>query len=90
MTDLLIAQLTDPFRIGLIIALVWTMRRTARVTGTLVPLAAGVVFVAVIIPTTMQAGNGPVWQAVVVGIVANAVILAVVMGVWTLFRRLRG
>ena len=90
MTDLLIAQLTDPFRIGLIIALVATMLRTAPVTGTLVPLAAGVVFVAVIIPMTMQAGQGPVWQAVAVGLVANAVILAVVMGLWTLILRLRG
>ena len=89
MTDLLLAQLIDPFRIGLIIALVATMLRTAAVTGRLVPLAAGVVFVAVIIPMTMQAGRGPVWQAVAVGIVANAVILAVVMGAWTLLRRLR-
>ena len=89
MTAILLAQLTDPFRIGLIIALVFTMLRTAAVTGTYVPLAAGVVFVAVIIPTTMQAGKGPVWQAVAVGIVANAVILAVVMGAWTLLRRLR-
>ena len=88
MTAILLAQLTDPFRIGLIIALVFTMLRTAAVTGTFVPLAAGV-FVAVIIPTTMQAGKGPVWQAVAVGIVANAVILAVVMGAWTLLRRLR-
>ncbi len=90
MTDILLAQLTDPFRIGLIVALFATMLRTAAVTGTLVPLAAGVVFVAVIIPMTMQAGPGPAWQAVAVGIVANAVILAVVMGLWTLFRRLRG
>ena len=90
MTDLLLAQLIDPFRIGLIIALVATMLRTAAVTGRLVPLAAGVVFVAVIIPMTMQAGRGPVWQAVAVGIVANVIILAVVLGVWTLVRRLRG
>ena len=89
MTDLLLAQLTDPFRIGLIIALVATMLRTAAVTGRLVPLAAGVVFVAVIIPMTLQAGQGSVWQAVAVGIVANAVLLAVVLGAWTLFRRLR-
>ena len=89
MTDLLIAHLTDPFRIGLLIALVATMLRTAAVTGTLVPLAAGVVFVAVIIPMTMQAGQGPLWQAVAVGIVANAVLVAIIMAVWVLIRRLR-
>jgi len=90
MTDMLLAQLTDPFRVGLIVALFVTMLRTSGVTGTLLPLAAGVVFVAVIIPTTMQAGRGPIWQAVAMGIVSNAIILAVIMAAWALFRRLRG
>jgi hypothetical protein len=90
MTDLLIAQLTDPFRIGLLIALFATMLRTQAATGTVVPLAAGVVFVAVIIPVTATAGSAPFWQVVAVGIVANAVILAAVMGLWTLIARLRG
>ena len=90
MTDLLLTQLTDPFRIGLLIALFATMLRTQAATGTALPLAAGVVFVAVIIPVTMQAAPGPLWQTVTIGIVANAIILAVVMGLWTLIRRLRG
>jgi hypothetical protein len=90
MTDLLLAQLADPFRIGLIIALVVTMLRTAAVTGRLVPLAAGVVFVAVIIPMTLQAGQADVSRAVAVGIVTNVILLGVVLGLWTLFRRLRG
>jgi hypothetical protein len=46
-TDLVLSQLGDLFRIGLIVALVVTMRRTAAVTGRVVPLALGVVFVAV-------------------------------------------
>ena len=90
MTDLFFAQLIDPFRIGLLIALFATMLRTQAATGTFVPLAAGVTFVAVIIPVTMQAAQGPLWQTVAIGIVANVIILAVVMGVWTLIRRLRG
>jgi hypothetical protein len=89
MTDVLLAQLADPFRIGLIIALVVTMLRTAAVTGRLVPLAAGVVFVAVIIPMTLQAGQADVWRAVAVGVVANVILLGVVLALWTLFRRLR-
>lgn len=89
MTDLLLSQLADVFRIGLIVALVLTMRRTAAVTGRLVPLAAGVVFVAVIIPAT-QPGGVPLWQAVATGVVANLVILAVVLAVWELVGRLRG
>ena len=38
--DLLQAQLTDVFRIGLILALVFTMLRTQAVTGTILPLLA--------------------------------------------------
>ena len=90
MTDLLLTQLTDPFRIGLLVALFATMLRTRAATGTAIPLAAGVVFVAIIIPVTMSAAQGPLWQTVTIGIVANAIILAVVMGLWTLIRRLRG
>ena len=90
MTDLLLTQLTDPFRIGLLVALFATMLRTRAATGTAIPLAAGVVFVAIIIPVTMSAAQGPLWQMVAIGIVANAIILAVVMGLWTLIRRLRG
>jgi hypothetical protein len=47
-----------------------------------------VVFVAVIIPATMP--SGPLWRAVAVGIVANAILLAVVLAVWTVIRRMRG
>jgi len=51
--ELVLSQLSDVFRIGLIMALVLTMRRTAPVTGRVLPLAAGVVFVAVLLPSTM-------------------------------------
>ncbi|MFT4149381.1 MAG: hypothetical protein QM656_04220 [Paracoccaceae bacterium] len=88
MTDLFLSQLIDPFRIGLIIALVATMRRTQGVSGTLVPLAAGVVFVAAIIPIAMQGGFDPI--RVGIGILSNLVILAVVMAIWAAFLRLRG
>lgn len=88
MTDLFLSQLIDPFRIGLLIALVATMRRTEAVSGRLVPLAAGVVFVAAVIPIAMQGGFDPV--RVGVGILANLVILAAVLAIWTLILRLRG
>ena len=42
MIDLIQSQLLDPFRIGLIAALVFTMLRTRGATGTVLPLAAGV------------------------------------------------
>lgn len=90
--DTIIGGLTDPFRIGLIVALFATMVRTRAATGTLVPLAAGVLFVAVIIPVTMGTSDDaavPVAQRVLAGIVSNVVILAVIAGLWTLWVRLR-
>lgn len=85
--DLFISQLTDPFRIGLIVALVLTTLRNAGVSGMVVPLLAGLVFVAVIIPATMQGGADPL--RIAVGLGANLVILAVVLGIRALALRLR-
>lgn len=89
-SQILLEQLTDPFRIALIVGLVYTMYRTRAQTGTLVPLAAGVLFVAVMLPMTMGTGEGrSMGQAVGLGLVANLGILAVVMGVWQAVLRLR-
>ncbi len=54
MAQEIIAQLSDPFRIALSIGLVLTMLRTEGVSGRWIPLLAGVVFIAVLIPVTMQ------------------------------------
>ncbi len=85
MMDLINSQLTDPFRIGLLIALFLTMLRTRAASGTMLPLAAGIVFVAVIVPTTM--GGGFVLQTVLAGIVSNTVIVAAILGIWTVYQR---
>ncbi len=86
--DVLQSQLTDVFRIGLIIALVVTTLRTQLVTGTIVPLMAGVVFVAVIIPMTMPTTE-PALQAIGIGVVANLILLAVAMAGLQVYRRFR-
>ena len=88
MTDLLLAQLTDVFRIGLILALVLTMWRTRAMTGTVIPLLAGVLFVAVIIPATQPTAE-PLWRSVAVGLVANAIILGLALAGLALVQRLR-
>ena len=89
--DILMAQLTDPFRIALLIALVVTMWRNRAVTGKLVPLLAGMLFVAVIIPATISPpGASSFWLVVAVGLVANAVILAVVLALGMAVQRARG
>ncbi len=88
--DLLLSQLSDPFRIGLLVALFYTMLRTRSTSGTIAPLGAGAVFVAVLIPSAVQATlMVPFWQAVAVGVVANVILLAVILGAWTLYLRSR-
>lgn len=89
-TETVIEQLSDPFRIGLLVALVATMLRTQTATGTWLPLAAGVVFVAVIIPMTLApVADGGMVAAVGYGIIANTILLAVIMAGLALWRRLR-
>jgi hypothetical protein len=90
MIDLLQSQLTDVFRIGLIIALIATTIRTQGITGRIIPLLAGVVFVAIIIPTTMQAGSDiPMMQRIGTGIVTNLIILGACWGIWQSISRMR-
>lgn len=91
LVDVFLSQVRDPFRIGLMIALVLTMQRTRGATGTWVPLAAGVLFVAVIIPMTLARPEaGGMTVAIGVGLLSNAVLLAVILGILALWQRLRG
>ncbi len=91
MIEILLSQLTDPFRIGLVVALVLTMLRTEAVTGRVVPLVAGLVFIAVVIPFTMSSSSGQAlpWQVVSIGLIANAILLAIVLAVRAVFLRMR-
>jgi len=90
LTELLASQLTDLFRIGLIVALVYTAWRNRVATGWVLPLIAGVIFVAVIIPYTMQAqSTEPLWRLVATGIVANLIILAATLGIYAAVLKLR-
>lgn len=89
MIDLVVSQLTDLFRIGLIIGLVITMHRTSAVTGKFLPLVAGVVFVAVMLPTTMPRESSSVTEAIVAGLISNTVILIHVLAIGRLIARFR-
>lgn len=89
--DILTAQILDPFRIGLIVALLVTTARTRTVTGTALPLIFGLVFVALIIPLTTGGLPGtPLWRLVASGLLANAVLLAAALGLVKLFTRSSG
>lgn len=90
MADLLAAQATDVFRIGLIIALLLTTLRNRPLTGMLLPLIAGAVFVAVIIPLTGATTRPePMATQVLAGLLVNAVYLAIGLGAWSLWQARR-
>ena len=87
--EIFVAQVTDLFRIGLIVALLATQTRTAAVTGRALPLALGVVFVAVMIPLTLPSSGAEKLPAIAVGLASNALILALAMAGWALIGRFR-
>lgn len=77
LTTLVTQALTDPFRIVLLAGLVLTQRRTAATTGLVLPLAAGCIFVAVLLPMAMRFGaEYGLAKAVGAGLVANVILLA--------------
>lgn len=88
MGDLLAAQAGDVFRIGLLVALMLTTLRNRPITGMLLPLAAGALFVALIIPVTgASPRTEPLATQVLSGLLVNAVYLAAGLGLWTLWQR---
>ncbi|MFN4141109.1 hypothetical protein [Aestuariivirga sp.] len=86
---LLVEQFTDVFRLGLLAGLVYTTERTRQQTGVLVPLLAGIVFVAIIIPATMPKPGVSLWEAAAAGVFVNAAITAVFWLAWQAFSKTR-
>jgi hypothetical protein len=86
MTEILNAQLADPFRIVLLIGLYITMLRTRAATGTYLPLALGAVAVSVIIAATMPSAD-PFVPRLAVGVLANVIVLAVIHGLYLVYER---
>jgi hypothetical protein len=86
---LLISQLKDPFRVGLLIALIATTMRNAAVTGWALPLAAGMLFVAYIIAFTFPASPYPAWQVTAVGFLANLVLTGALLVLWRAVQKFR-
>lgn len=87
--ELLEAQLTDVFRAGLVLALIYTTARTQAVTGRLLPLLAGIMFVAIIVPVTApNALPAPLWMQIATGLFANALFVALGLAIWKAWERL--
>jgi len=80
MTELFLSQITDPFRIGLTVMMLFTASRTADAVGYWIPLALGVVFISVLIPTSMSADDGDVARQIAMGLVSTALLLGVMLG----------
>jgi hypothetical protein len=66
------------------------MFRTQAATGTVLPLFAGVIFVAVMLPSTMPHAAASLTEAVLAGLVSNLIILAIILALAAVLRRLRG
>jgi hypothetical protein len=87
---ILIEQLADPFRIGLLVALLFTAANSRGTLNRWLPIALGLVFVAVIIPTAMASDDGgEVTAQIGVGIISNAIILGLMLFAEAAFERLR-
>jgi hypothetical protein len=82
-TTLFTSQLTDVFRIGLLTALIYTTENTRAQTGVIIPLLAGIVFVAVILPMTMPVTGASMTQVVISGLLANVCLTAVIWLIWS-------
>jgi hypothetical protein len=81
-STLLVEQFTDVFRLGLLAALIYTTERTRLQTGVVLPLVAGSVFIAFIIPATMPAGGVSQWLATATGVIVNLVVVSLFWLAW--------
>jgi hypothetical protein len=87
-------QVTDIFRIGMIVFLALTAANTAPATPTAIgraaPLVLGVLFIAVLIPVSFSRESPDLLPRILLGIPVNALLLAVVLGVLRVWGRVRG
>lgn len=88
-SDVLLAQLIDPFRIALIVGLGWTTLRLRQSSGIVMPLIAGTLFFAVMLPMTLPMSGAPSQIQMITGFIANVIILAVLASFWLLLQRFR-
>lgn len=86
-TTLMLQQATDIFRLGLLAGLIYTTERTRPQTGVVLPLIAGVIFVAIIIPATMPQTGVSLWLAAATGILVNAIITGLMWLGWQAYDR---
>ncbi|MDI6026367.1 hypothetical protein QBK99_09225 [Corticibacterium sp. UT-5YL-CI-8] len=84
-----LSQLADPFRIGMLVFLLITAANTAHATqNRWLPIMLGIVFIAVLIPATLDRSEDVALAAAVgIGILANLTVVAVLFLVQAGYRR---
>ncbi|GLS32344.1 hypothetical protein SAMN04488498_11723 [Mesorhizobium albiziae] len=89
LVDIYLAQLADPFRVGLLVALLFTAANTEAALNRWIPIGLGLAFVAVLIPTAIGTTAGmDLVHTILVGLVSNLTILAVLLAVRAAYLRL--
>jgi hypothetical protein len=87
---IIVEQLADPFRMGLLIALLFMAAKPSGGHQRWLPIALGLVFVAVLIPTAMASDAAdPVSAQIGVGLLSNAIIVGIMLFAEAVFERLR-
>ncbi|MBD0415751.1 hypothetical protein [Oryzicola mucosus] len=88
--DIYLSQLADPFRIGMLVFLLITAANTAHATRhRWLPIVLGIVFVAVLIPATLDRSEDIAMVAAVgIGLLANLTVVAALLLLQAGYRRL--
>ena len=80
LVEIVLSQLSDPLRIGLLVALLFVAANGKGLSNRWVPLALGLAFVAVLIPTAMASGvDEPVGAEIGIGFVTNALVVGLML-----------
>lgn len=88
--EIILSQLADPLRIGLLVALLFLAANSKGVLNRWLPIALGLVFVAVLIPTAMASDSGePVGAQIGVGFLTNALVLGLMLAAEAAYDRFR-
>ena len=91
MFDIFLSQISDPLRIGLLVGLIVTARNTEAVTGRLLPLIFGMIFVATLLPVSFSSSNSAMqWTEILVGLISNTVIVTILLGIFEAYSRMTG
>lgn len=90
---IVIEQVTDIFRIGMILFLVITSANTAPATptraGRAAPLVLGVLFIAVLIPVAFTRDAPDLLPRILLGVPVNAVLLGLMLALLEVWKRAR-